>query len=671
MATNNDGPLSEAEYKQALMTAGKLSGQETPTEVKGLWDQFVAGDLVPGPLDFPLTRGVVNGLTMGASGAVDRLFGVKRPDGGLTETIGNIAGSIPTGGIIRGALERGAARYAPSVAAAITGSPRIGSVGLSMAESALQGGAQTATGGGDLGDVATSAGIGAGAAAALEGPLRAIGYIYAKGIRRPPIGPKPEASLQGRINPTLARPFDPPNVSEWDGMNTGLQRVADKWGIPLPLLSLRPNDPFVSWLSHKTTQIGSAGPYLQQADRKIDEKIREGFSGLIESLSTAPMLQPKATGDFLAKRYEDMTEGTLKDVGRSFYNDIMEVGIQGKRLGDWQVQGDELADQLTALIKRYEGVPDPHVNGVRQLIADLSTVPPERLSVGESQPLGLEALWKRGQKLWAKRADTDGALVARDASQLVGQFIRDKAETINPNTSLLFHMADKYWSTAKALDESEIGKVMAGHADQVVSGLTRDITTINNVRQQLNGSDMLNTGPKMGDKFLEELSRRRLQNVFESSIDPVTKKLNYRSFAQHLDALAGTHGNKDEYLDALLQNNKEVRGAMKELDDLARAIEPTRHALTPRASSLAGGGPETYAPETVLSNAGKATGLLMRFIYLGKTADLLTGNMPAAVNPLLGGLRPALPDGTKSMGLLRTLRRGTTSTGRTLSSDNQ
>lgn len=723
---NKVAPITDEEREKMLMMAGKLSGEETPKEVDGIVASLARGEaLIPGPMDFALTRGLINGLTMGASEGIERLFGVKRPDGGLAETVGNIVGSMnpasAAGGIAKGTMSL--ARMIPAVDRAMTAVPRIGRTVMGALTGAEQGAGEALLRGNPE-QVASNAAWGAGLGGAMDAGFSAIGYLSAKGLKR---FASPKEATMGRVDPTLRKPFDPPNVTEWDGQNIGLKRIADQYGIPLPLLSLRPNDPFMMWVAHKTTQFNAAKGYLEEADRKLDGKIRDKLGDAIDGLSNGTqMLYPKETGDYLVYNFGQLTKG-LREMGSDLYNTIMGVGIQGKKLGDWGITpnaASDLVDQLNGLLRYAEGVGDKNVNKIRALINDLTPqaaatdlaavnklsgkietakdrlfqphrIPLQRPTTGTpdkvdelwelerqltlkktqaafnvvdpyTQPIiSLHNLWVRGRELWPESHTGDFVGTAKKAKMLVGEFVRDMAETLNPNTRLLFDVADRNWRIASTLDESEIGKVLTGKSDDVVGDLTRDITTINSVRDELNRGDFMRIGSqmtrgldrRMGDKFVSELARRRLATLIDKAVDPLSKKLDVKAFSKSLEGLSGKTGSGDEYLDALLQNNPEVRTALKDIERLALAIDPARKALTPRSGQLQAGS-EVSSPEELATNMQKVVTLLLRFTYGGELGKFVTRLAPDDVNPLIGAMRPALSDATKSMGLLNALKRG-------------
>jgi hypothetical protein len=166
---------------------------------------------------------------------------------------------------------------------------------------------------------------------------------------------------------------------------------------------------------------------------------------------------------------------------------------------------------------------------------------------------------------------------------------------------------------------------------------------------------------KLGDRMLAELARRRLATVAEKAINRKTGKLDFGMLSSGLEGLAGKHGNKDEYLDALLQNAPDVRKALKDMEGFMGVIEPSRRVLGGGSTQQLSGSAELSAPEQVLSKMDVATRLILRWIYGAKLAPFVTGEVDRAVNPLLGGLRPALPDATVPIKVLNTLRRGATS----------
>lgn len=779
---NKVAPITDEERKKMLMMAGKLSGEETPQEVDGIVASLSRGEpLIPGPMDFAFTRELVSGLTMGASTGIDRLFGVKRPDSGWAGTAGNIIGSMnpasAAGGIAKGTASL--ARMIPSVDRAMTAAPRIARTALGALTGAEQGAGQALLEGNPE-QVGSNAAWGAGLGGAMDAGFSAIGYLYSKGLRR---FASPKEATMGRVDPTLRKPFDPPNVTEWDGQNIGLKRIADQYGIPLPLLSLRPNDPFMQWVAHKTTQFNAAKGYLEEADRKLDAKLRKGLEDAIDGLSNGTyMLYPKETGDYLVHNFGQLTR-ELREMGSDLYNTIMGVGIQGKKLGDWGITpkaASDLVDQLNGLLRYAEGVGDKNVNKIRALINDLTPqaavtnlAPIQKLqqqldrATGKltgaapstnlqevrraeqkietlkdrmfqphkpklvrptsgtpddvsllhdmernllalkersrsfldvnsqeyrqaqtavddlqrkidvlrrqtsdvdpyTQPIiSLHNLWVRGRELWPESHTGDFVGTAKKAKMLVGEFVRDMAETLNPNTRLLFDVADRNWRIASTLDESEIGKVLTGKSDDVVGDLTRDITTLNSVRDELNRGDFMRIGSqmthgldrRMGDKFVSELARRRLATLIDKAVDPMTKKLDVKAFSKSLEGLSGKTGSGDEYLDALLQSNPEVRTALKDIERLALAIDPARKALTPRSGQLQAGS-EVSSPEELATNMQKVVTLLLRFTYGSDLGKFVSRLAPDDVNPLMGAMRPALSDATRPMGLLNALKRG-------------
>ena len=97
----------------------------------------------------------------------------------------------------------------------------------------------------------------------------------------------------------------------------------------------------------------------------------------------------------------------------------------------------------------------------------------------------------------------------------------------------------------------------------------------------------------------------------------------------------------DEYVEHLYKNASEVLEKFRELKGLLRALKEARKNLKGSQEAM-GGQVERLGPEQVLSKIDRALIMLTRFATGGKIGKMATAK--ASQNPLLGGLRPALPE---------------------------
>ncbi len=683
------------------------------TPEAAVWAANVGGgittDETPGQLmqilnEMPAFRHLINSATIGASENAVRLATgdwdtgkgyIPPAEGGLGTLAAKVAGGLVPGfltGLAGNAAVAGLSRISPAIASV----PRIAQTAMGAVENAGLGAAQGMVQNGPDGALqgaedAVASPVGAAVSWAIPGSLRAIGYMYAKGIRLPPIGPKLPAESypnkvsawlnraipQGTIDPTLAKPFDRPDIGLWEGMNTGLQRVAGRWGIDLPLIAARPNDKVATWMTHKMGQVTSMQPYLDALDGKNDIALKQGFQRVIDDIGASPQMRRVATGSVLKERWDGLVHGDLLGQGSKLYEDILKTGVKKGTLGDFRIDGSELADQLDALLesKGYVGISTtaaPEANMVRNVIKSLRPKEQEEtfLSIlgsrGEQiaadappppKP-SLNEIWTRAKELPWPKAHDNASQTIKEAKGIINAFVRDRAEAINPNAGGLFEVADALWKRGKMLQESELGKIMTAHPEKVVPSLTKDVTTMRQVKEMLNDSDP--TKPQVGDQFIEMLAKRKLASLIEDSLDPSNhNRLDFSAFHRKLTSWGGPVSARNEYMQELFGSNPEVLKNLDELHSLMQATARPRKLQSPQQlSGVTAGGIEAQAAENTLNSVDTILTLLLRFAY-GKALGKFITNAPAEVNPLLGGLRPAMGTsgpGNRPIQLMNVLR---------------
>lgn len=665
MAKGKPAPLTDEERAELLMMAGKVSGDESPetfeemlTKLKGQGYQPV----MP-VMGNNAARRILKGATLsGSEYLAEKAGAAPLSPGDMGDTGLEVAGGMIPALMMGGPM--GAAAQSTKLAPLFKAAPRIASTVAGMAENALLGGVQAGFEGESIGE---GAAFGAGTAGIIEGSMRAIGAIYAKGIRMPQlfgIGPK---MPKGKIDPTLAKPFEKPEISLWEGMNTGLQRIAEKWGIDLPLIAARPNDKFADWLTHKMGQVGAMKPYLYEMEAKNDRAFKDGFKSIIEGLGNEPQMPPVRTGEYLQNQFNRLTETDLKGSASALYEQLLDIGLgNGMQLRNFRVDGTKLAEQLAEVLEARgltSVTNDANANKIRNLIRKISPPKADPLQQQLSN-LELNELWSEGKKLWATGGD-NGAGAAREANALVNRFIRDTAADINPNAGGAFDVADTWWKKYRELKDSEVGKIMTErHPENIVAGLTRDVTTLRQVKSLLNDANPI--GEQLGDQFVEILAKRKLAGIIEGAVDPKTKVLEFDKIEAQLNKMAGPPSARGEYMKELFGARPEVLSALEELHSLMRVTDVPRKLQAPKQlSAITAGGAEAQSMETTLGKWQQLSTLLVRWAYGGELGKFMT-TTPAAQNPLLGGLRPAMGPERRPVQLLNTLRRGAGSTQRNM-----
>jgi len=258
-------------------------------------------------------------------------------------------------------------------------------------------------------------------------------------------------------------------------------------------------------------------------------------------------------------------------------------------------------------------------------------------------------VWKTIQRWWPnKKVWDDSDFIAVKAQQLAKEHLREIADKADPSYATALAAADQYWSQMHEVLDSPAGKlILKNHAEDLVEKLTKDITTIREVRKTF------------GDNMVTKLAQRRLNNLIADAEDLTTKEITSSAFSRELKSLGGPDGGVGgDYLDELLQGHPQVR---QSLDDMEQALILHEGPINSYKGmyEMIGGGAERVALTTAAKSPSTILTLLTHFALGKKLGEQIV--QPSARNILLGGAAPYMPG--RITGIAETVRRGEAATG--------
>jgi len=619
-----------------------------------------------------LLRRVLSSASFGASEAGAEAIGLRpledpRTMGGKiaafgADLVGSGIGGFGVGAPVRMGAKALLSRLAPR---ALAGTPRLARMGLGALENAAIGGTGAAGQGGDLGDVAGQAGLEGAMGGAMEGGMSVIGYLYSKGLRKV-MGPK----VPDKPDPTIRNPFVKRTYDEWSGTNVGLAEIAEREGVPVIVETLRPMDSMPVRLAIKVKYGPAMAQVLRDTNIEIERSVQSWKDRIVNSMRTTGPQRPRETGVVLQEQWHNLVDNDLRKRASKMYEDV----LASREGSAWEnIDTLELRQRLQKYLddSGFEGTADPVVNRIRKVIARIGEAhkpdtryvdipvsaagPTGGLVVpgptsGQS-PMDFNTMWRESQGLYPskKYGWDEGDFAARDASRIIKDYIREKVALAEPQADMVFQDADQLWTRAHALEDSEFGKAMKRHPEQIVDVLTRDVTMLRQVRAEMSG------------EFVDQLAQRKVATMFEDAVNLDTGEIDAGRMTEAIERhLGGPHGNiQGEYLDELLATKPEVRKSLTELHGLLQEYDAARRQWRGASErALQPGSSEANLPgfPILMSGMDRAIVAVLNFAAGDKLAKLTTA--PRKVNPLLRTTtNPALPDASAGPTLIRTLRR--------------